>query len=55
MHQSLNGVERFAGRHAVRSDLARLALDLLFNAGYANLEKFVEIVAEDGHELDSLY
>ena len=55
MYQSLNGVERFRGRHAVRSDFARLTLNLLFDAGDANLEKFVEIVAEDGHELDPLH
>ena len=54
VHQSLNGVERFRRRHAVRADVARLAFDLLFDAGDANLEKLVEIVAEDGHELDPL-
>src|SRR4029453_1900652 len=55
MHQSLNGVERFRGRHPVRADLARLALNLLFDSSDANLEKLVEIVAEDGHEFDPLH
>ena len=54
VHQSLNGVERFRRRHAVGADVAGLALDLLFDAGDANLEKFIEIVAEDGHEFDPL-
>ena len=55
MHQSLNSVERFRGRHPVGADLARLALNLLFDSSDANLEKLVQIVAEDGHEFDPLH
>src|SRR6185312_4287287 len=47
-------IERFRRRHAVGANIAGLALDLLFDAGDANLEKFIEIIAEDGHELDPL-
>ena len=54
VHQSLDGIERFRRRHAVGANIAGLALDLLFDAGDANLEKLIEIIAEDGHEFDPL-
>src|SRR5439155_19815643 len=48
------GVKCFRAGHPVGSNVTGLALDLLFDAGDANLEKLIEIVAEDGHELDPL-
>ena len=54
VHESLDGVECFRRAHAIRADIARLAFDLLLDAGDANLEKLVEIRAEDGEEFDPL-
>ena len=52
MHDAL---DRFKGRgraHPIGSDVARLARDLLLDAGDANLEKLIEVRADDPEELD---
>ena len=54
VHDALNGVKRFRRAQSVRADIARLAFDLLLDAGDANLEKLVEVRAEDGEEFDPL-
>ena len=51
---ALDGVESFRRAQAVRTDIARFAFDLLLDAGDADLEKLVEIRAEDGEEFDPL-
>jgi hypothetical protein len=50
----LDGVESLGRAHPVGGDVAGLALDLLFDPGDANLEKLVEVRAEDGQEFDAL-
>ena len=51
---ALNGVENFRRAHPVGPDVARLALDLLLDAGDANLEEFIEIRAHDPEKFDPL-
>ncbi len=51
---ALDGVEELGGAQAIGPHVARLAFDLLLDAGDADLEKFVEVRAEDGEELDPL-
>ena len=46
VHLALDGVERFGRAQSVRPDVARLALDLLLDAGDADLEKLIEVRAE---------
>ena len=43
VRDALDGVEGFRRAQAVRPDIARLAFDLLLDAGDANLEKLVEV------------
>jgi len=50
----LDGVERFGGAQSVGAHVARFAFDLLFDAGDANLEKFVQVRAENRQEFDAL-
>ncbi len=54
VHDALDGFENLGRAHPVRSDIARLARDLLLDAGDANLEKLVEIRAHDPEKLDPL-
>src|SRR5262249_41092392 len=54
VRQTLNLIKRFGRAQAVRSNVARLAFDLLFDAGDADLEKLVEIRTEDRKKLDPL-
>ncbi len=54
VHGALDGVEGIGGRHPIRADIAGFAFDLLLDAGDANLEKLIEIRADDGEELDPL-
>ena len=54
MHGALDGVKGLGRRHSVRADIARFALDLLLDAGDANLEKLVEVRADDREKLDAL-
>ncbi len=42
-HRLLNAVEQLRGAQAVRTNIARLAFNLLFDSGYANLEKLIQI------------
>src|SRR5262245_34592241 len=42
-HRLLNAVEQLRSAQAVGANITRLALDLLLDSGYANLEKFIEI------------
>ena len=51
---SLDRVEGVGRRQSIRSDVTRFALDLLLDAGDADLEKLIEIRADDGEELDPL-
>src|SRR6202022_4297608 len=51
---ALNIIKRLGRAQSVRADFARLALDLLLNAGDANLEKFVQVRAENVEKLDPL-
>ena len=53
-HCFLNTIECLRRTQPVRPDLARLAFDLLFDPGHADLEKLIQIRAEDGKELDPL-
>ena len=46
--------KRLRRTHPVGSDVARFARDLLLDAGDANLEKFIEIRADDPEKLDPL-
>ena len=50
---ALDGVECLSRAQAVRADVARLALDLLFDARDANFEKLVQVRTENGQELDA--
>src|SRR5580700_3015472 len=47
---ALNIVENFGWTQSVRPNIARLALDLLLDAGDANLEKLIQVRAEDGEK-----
>jgi hypothetical protein len=51
---ALDGVKELGGTQAIGPHVARFAFDLLLDPGDANLEKFVEISAEDGEELHPL-
>ena len=42
-HRLLNAVEQLRGAQAVRTNIARLAFNLLFDSRYADLEKLVQI------------
>ena len=53
-HCFLNTIECLRRTQPVRPDLARLAFDLLFDPSHADLEKLIQIRAEDGKELDPL-
>src|SRR4029077_6918126 len=43
LRDALDGVKYFCGAQSVRPDIARLAFDLLLDAGDANLEELVEV------------
>src|ERR1041385_1538708 len=49
-HDALDVFENLRRSHAVGADFARLAFDLLFDAGDADLEKLVEVRAENAKE-----
>ena len=52
MHDALDGLKNLGRAHSVRSNIARLARDLLLDAGDANLEKLVEVRAHNSEKLD---
>ena len=53
-HDSPDAVECFGRTQSIGTDVARLALDLLFDSGDTNLEEFVQVRAENGEKLHSL-
>ncbi len=54
VRDALDRVEGLGWTQAVRGDVARFTLDLLFDACDANLEKLVQIRADNREELDAL-
>ena len=54
MRDALDGVESLGGAETVRTHVAGFAFDLLLDSRDANLEKFIEIRAEDGEEFYAL-
>src|SRR5206468_5587100 len=53
-HRFLDAIEYFRGAQPVRPNVARLALNLLFDSGDANLEELVQIRTDDGEKLNQL-
>src|SRR6476619_4138467 len=53
-HGLLDSVEQLCGTQPVRTNIARLAFNLLFDSGYANLEKLIKIRAENREEFNPL-
>src|SRR6266536_962739 len=53
-HRFLDAIEYFRGAQPVRANVARLALNLLFDSGDANLEELVQIRTDDGEKLNPL-
>ena len=53
-HRFLDAIENFGGAQSVRTDAARLALNLLFDPCDANLKKLVQIRTDDGEKLNAL-
>ena len=53
-YDSPDAVECFGRTQSIGADVARLALDLLFDSGDTNLEEFVQVRAENGEKLHSL-
>src|SRR5216117_174671 len=53
-YRFLDAIEYFRGAQPVRANIARLALNLLFDSGDANLEELVQIRTDDGEKLDPL-
>ena len=53
-HALGDGIELLCGGEAVRACRHRLRLQQLFEAGHANLEKFIEIRGNDAEELQAL-
>ncbi len=54
MGEPLNLIERFGRTQAIRGNIAGFAFDLLFDTGDADLEKFVQVRAENAKKLYSL-
>src|SRR5882757_5193670 len=53
-HRLLDAVEQICGTQPVRINIARLAFNLLFDSGYANIEKLIKIRAENREEFNPL-
>src|SRR6202171_5163501 len=53
-HNALDAIECLGRTQAIGPNVARRALDLLLDAGDANLEEFVEVGAEDGQKFYAL-
>src|SRR6476661_5101861 len=53
-HRLLDAVEQLRGTQPVRTNVACLAFNLLFDSGYPNLEKLIQIRAENREELNPL-
>ena len=49
---ALDGLKNLGRAHSVRSNIARLARDLLLDTGDANLEELIEVRAHDSEKLD---
>ena len=54
MGDVLNLIKRLGRTQSVRRHVARLALDLLFNAGNTDLKKLIQIRTDDTKELHPL-
>jgi len=52
VHASLDSLEDFGRREAIGADIRGATIDLLFDAGDADLEELVEVRGEDREEFD---
>src|SRR6266404_9245022 len=53
VRDALNLIEGLGWAQTIRGDIARLAFDLLLDAGDADLEELVQVRAENGEKLNS--